>query len=219
MTAGNILIYLALIGYILYRRIQGQPVKEGRRLFVLPVLLIILGFGDVSGGTMKPVEVALTVIAGAICLALGLLRGQADKLSERDGAPFVQWGRTSVMLFVGTLAVKLVLDVIGIAAGSSGSAVGKSLPLTFGLTLLGEAVVLWTRTGGAALSVGPARSAATRATVTQPRQRQAVAAMSEPEATVSAVTPARGVGDALLSHHEAHRARHAERHNRRHGRG
>jgi hypothetical protein len=149
VTAVSALIYVALIGYVLVKKVQGQPIKEGKRLFALPVILIVLGYGDVTrGGTLKPIEITLTVIGGVLSLSLGLLRGRADKLSTRDGSPFVQWGATSLALFVGNLLAKLMLDLIGIAAGGSASAAGKSLVLTFGLTLLGEAVVLWMRSEG-----------------------------------------------------------------------
>ena len=183
MTVANILIYVALIGYILYRRVQGQPVKEGRRLFILPILLVVLGYGDVTHGAgMKPLEITLTVIAGVISLGLGLLRGRVDKLSDRNGFPFVQWGAASLMLFVGNIAAKLVLDLIGIAAGSAGSAVGKSLLLTFGLTLLGEAVVLKLRTSGTTGLLRPSRT-----TTSQPRQPRTghFAGVTPPPATSS----------------------------------
>jgi hypothetical protein len=151
MTATNILIYVALIGYVLFKRIQGQPVAAPKRLFGLPIILIVLGYGDLThGATMKPIEITLTAIGAAVSLGLGLMRGRADKLSVRDGSPFVQWRTASLVLFVGNLAAKLVLDLIGIAAGSTTSAVGQSLVLTLGLTLLGEAAVVWLRTGGAA---------------------------------------------------------------------
>jgi hypothetical protein len=151
MTVGSIIIYVALIGYIGYRRVQGQPVKASRQLFVLPVVLVVLGYFDVAHGGMKSIAITLTVIGAAAAFGLGLLRGRADKLSDRNGYPFMQWGTVSLLLFAGNIAVKLVLDLIGLTAGSSGSAVGKSLLLTFGLTLLGEAIVIWTRTQGATL--------------------------------------------------------------------
>jgi hypothetical protein len=150
MTFLNIVVYVALIGFILFKRVQGQPVAAPKRLFGLPILLVILGYGDLTnGGSVKPIEIALTVLSGALSLGLGMMRGRADKLSDRNGSPFVQWGATSLILFVANIAAKLVLDLIGVAAGSGASVVGKSLVFTFGLTLLGEAVVIWIRTGGA----------------------------------------------------------------------
>jgi hypothetical protein len=166
MSVLNILVYVALIGYVMFKRVQGQPVATPKRLFALPIILIILGYGDVtSGAAMKPIEITLTVIGGALSLGLGLLRGRADQLSVRDGSQFVKWGAASLILFVGNLVAKLVLDLIGVAAGSTTSAVGKSLLLTFGLTLLGEAIVVWMRTGGATGLLNPPR-----ATTAQPRQ-------------------------------------------------
>jgi len=44
-----------------------------------------------------------------------------------------------------------MLDLVGVAAGGTTSAAGKSLVFTFGLTFLGEAVVLWLRSGSTGL--------------------------------------------------------------------
>jgi hypothetical protein len=162
MTAASILIYVGLIVYIVYRRVQGQPVKAPRKLFVLPVVLIVIGYVDATHGAgLTSLEIALTVIAGILSLGLGLLRGRADKLSGRNGALFMQWGRGSVILFTANIAAKIMLDLIGLAAGGSSSAVGKSLILTFGLTLLGEAVVIGMRTSDSTRSLTPRRSLAT----------------------------------------------------------
>jgi hypothetical protein len=163
MSILNILVYVALIGYVMFKRVQGQPLATPRRLFALPIILIILGYGDVtSGAAMKPIVITLIVIGGSISLGLGLLRGRADQISDRDGSPFVKWGAAALILFVGNLVAKLALDLIGIAAGAGTSAVGKSLLLTFGLTLLGEAIVVWMRTAGTTGLVNPPRATAAR---------------------------------------------------------
>jgi hypothetical protein len=207
MTAGSILIYVALIGYIGYRRVQGQPVKASRQLFVLPIVLIVIGFFDVTHGSLKSIAITLTVIGGAAAFGLGLLRGRADKLSDRDGSPFMQWGKVSLILFAGNIAVKLLLDVIGLAAGSPGSAVGKSLLLTFGLTLLGEAIVIWTRTQPATGTAKTPRAHSGRG-----------AGVRDVPAPVAAATSARGFGNAVESHHDRHQDRRRERHDRHHRR-
>jgi hypothetical protein len=103
------------------------------------------------------------VVAGsATCSASAR---KANRSRPRGCWWFVKWGSASLILFVGNLVAKLVLDLIGVAAGSTTSAVGKSLLLTFGLTLLGEAIVVWMRTGGATGLLNPPR-----ATTAQPRQ-------------------------------------------------
>ena len=204
MTVGNILIYVALIAYIGYRRVQGQPVKASRQLFALPIVLIVIGFFDATHGSLKSTAIALTVIGAVAAFGLGILRGRADKLSDRNGSPFMQWGKLSLILFAGNIAVKLLLDLIGLAAGSPGSAVGESLLLTFGLTLLGEAIVIWIRTQDAS---GTAKA---------PRARSGgdSGGVRDVPPHVSAATPVRGFGEAIESHHDRHQSRRRERHDR-----
>ena len=69
----------------------------------------------------------------------------------RDGVAFVQWGAASLALFVGNLVAKLALDLGGVAAGGTASSAERSLVLSFGLTLLAEAAVLWLRSDSLAL--------------------------------------------------------------------
>src|ERR1700678_3431437 len=99
MTAVNVLVYLALIVFVLARKVRGQPLGTPKKLLVLPAVLTVLGFEDVTHAAMRPVEIALTVIGAALSLGLGALRGRTDKLSTRDGSLFVQWGATSLALF------------------------------------------------------------------------------------------------------------------------
>jgi hypothetical protein len=157
MTLANIAVYVALIVFLLYRKVIGQPLTAPKKLFALPILVTIIGYGDISHAGMKPAEITLTAIGAALSLGLGLVRGGTDKLSVKDGSPFVRWGVVSLTLFVANLVAKLVLDLIGVAMGGTTSEVGKSLVFTLGLTLLGEAAVLWMRSGSPGLS-GPQRT-------------------------------------------------------------
>lgn len=101
--------------------------------------------------------VGITVVAaGAVLsLALGILRGHTDKLSMVEGSPWVSWSAASVALFALNVLAKLALDVGGVAAGGHAAALTSSIMLTFGLTLLAEAVVIWFRTQSFGADSGP----------------------------------------------------------------
>jgi len=229
MTFLSILIYVALIGYVLFKKIQGRPIRAPRKLFGLPIVLVVLGYGDLtSGKTMKPIEIALTAIGAVLSIGLGLMRGQADKITTRDGAPFVQWGKASLILFGVNIVAKLVLDLIGIAAGSSTSAAGKSLIFTLGLNLIAEAGVLWMRSsaGSTPLNSPPAstrmndhttRSAWSPAGIVQNDTvnwtQQPIKQHEPPEASE---TTASRVLTAAIMRHQDHHQRHRNR--RRHKR-
>jgi hypothetical protein len=162
MTFANVVIYLALIVYILAGKVRGKSIETPKKLLALPVIVTVIGYGDLAHGSMTSLEIAVTVTGAAVSLGLGMLRGRADKLSVRDGMPFVQWGAASLILFVGNLGAKLAIDLIGVAAGASTAAAGKSLLFSFGLTLLGEAFVLWYRSQAGGLLSSPRPAAPSR---------------------------------------------------------
>jgi hypothetical protein len=156
MTPANVAIYLALIVFVVYRRMTGRPVGPVKGQFAMPVVLIVIGWGDATKGLTKPLDVTFTVVGCAISLVLGLARGGTDRVSERDGAAYVQWTWWSAGLFAATLVIKLVLDLAGVAAGETARAAGSSLIVALGLALLGEAAIVWYRSGGAGgLGSGP----------------------------------------------------------------
>jgi hypothetical protein len=63
------------------------------------VIIVVVGWGDAAKGLNKPVELTFTIAGCALSLIFGLLRGGADRLSARDGAPWVQWTWLSLGLF------------------------------------------------------------------------------------------------------------------------
>jgi hypothetical protein len=145
MSVVNILIYAGLLVVLVIKRVQGKAVASTRHLFVLPVILTILGIEDFSHSKPDAIDMAVGVAGCALSLGLGALRGTRNKLSVRDGLPWVQWGAASVVIFVVNVVAKLALDVAGVAIGGSTAGVMSSLLLATGLMLVGEAVVVWAR--------------------------------------------------------------------------
>jgi hypothetical protein len=142
MTITNVLLYLALIGFIVHRRMQGKPVQSAKKLLVLPVILTIIGGQDLSHATLNSVDEVVVVLGSTLSLGLGAVRGFTDKVSVRDGRPWVRWSGASLAIFSASLVSKLVIDVVGVAAGGTTAGVTSSLLLAFGLMTLGEALVI-----------------------------------------------------------------------------
>jgi hypothetical protein len=149
VTIANVAIYVGLIVLVVARRMTGRPVGPTKKLFAPAVIVVLLGWGDATKGLDKPIAFTLTIVGCAMSLVFGLLRGVADRISTRNDIPCVQWTWVSLALFAANLIVKLILDLAGVAAGETFSAAGHSLILSLGLTLLGEAAVIWYRSGGA----------------------------------------------------------------------
>jgi hypothetical protein len=98
---------------------------------------------------MNHADVAVVVIGSALSFGLGALRGQLDKVSVRDGMPWVRWGAASLVVFAAAVVARLGLDAVAIAAGGTAGALSRSLILSLGLTLLGESAILWLRSPSA----------------------------------------------------------------------
>jgi hypothetical protein len=145
MSLANVVFYIAILGFVVYRRIQGRPVATVKQLLVLPVVLTVIGFEDLTQKSIGAVDVTFAVIGCAVSLLLGAYRGTANRISVRDDVPWVQWGARSVAIFAINIVVKLVLDIICVLAGGTTSGATSSLLLAAGLMLVGEAAVVWLR--------------------------------------------------------------------------
>jgi hypothetical protein len=151
MSFATVLLYAGLLVLMVYRRLQGRPVGTTKQLFLLPAIVTILGYEDFSHAKLGTIDIVVGVVGCGLSLLLGALRGTQNKLSQRDGSPWAQWGPASVAIFASNVVVKLALDVAGVALGGSTSGVTASLILAVGLMLVGEAVVVRIRLEGGGL--------------------------------------------------------------------
>ena len=145
MTFTAIAIAVAIIGFILFRRLRGEAVPEPKKLFVLPVIVGVIGLENISHAKPNAIAIGVIVVGSALSLGLGALRGRFDRLSVVNGAPYMAWTAGSVAILVVNVLLKLALDVGGVAAGGTKAALTGSIVLSLGLTLLGEAAIIWVR--------------------------------------------------------------------------
>jgi predicted acyltransferase len=127
MSFATVLLYAGLLVLMVYRRLQGRPVGTTKQLFVLPVIITVLGFEDFSHAKLSTIDIVVGVAGCGLSLLLGALRGTQNKLSQRNGTPWVQWGTVSVAIFAINVLAKLALDVAGVALGGSTTGVQGSV--------------------------------------------------------------------------------------------
>jgi hypothetical protein len=145
MTFTTIAVALALIAFVLVRRIRGEAVTTPKKLFLLPLVVGAIGLQNLPHTKLDAVDVVVIAAGCALSLVLGLLRGGLDRVSMVNEAPYMSWSVASVVVFAVNVLSKLALDAGGVAVGGSAAALSSSILFTFGLTLLGEAAVVWLR--------------------------------------------------------------------------
>jgi hypothetical protein len=143
----TILLVVAAVGYVLWSRMQGRPVKI-RRMLVLPVVLVVLGITDLTGSSaphLTSKDIAFLVVGVALSVVLGAARGATIELYPQQGELWQRYRRITVGLWIALIAIKLILIAIASAAGASAGSGTSTLLLTLGVSLLAEAAIVGPR--------------------------------------------------------------------------
>ena len=148
----TILLAVAAVGWVLWSRMKGQPLKA-KRLLVLPAVLTVLGITDLAGSSaphLTPKDIGFLAGSVAISAVLGAARGATIELYPQGGELWQRYRLITAGLWITLIAAKLVVMVIAGAAGASAGGGTSSLLLSLGVSLLAEAAIV----GPRALSTG-----------------------------------------------------------------
>jgi len=141
----EVVLILAVVGYVMMRRILGEP-AQGKRMLVLPAVLVVIGLSDVSGDAQTLVSTLFLVATGGVSIVLGALRGTSVRISERDGLAFVNYTAVTVVLWMVNLLVKFGANfALSLVDAHDAASVSNSLLLTLGAGLLAEGAVVMVR--------------------------------------------------------------------------
>lgn len=138
----EVILIIAAIGYVLARRLIGEP-AEGRRVLLVPVVLAGVGIVDLGKVTLSPVSIGFLVGTTAISLVLGLLRGASIRVFERDGVVFMRYTVTTVALWAVNLVIKLLGSVaLGLVDPTAQHATTTGMMFTLGVGMVVEGLVV-----------------------------------------------------------------------------
>ena len=97
MTFTTIAIAVALIVFVLARRMRGEAVPAPKKLFVLPVIVGAIGLENISHAKPNAVDIGVIVAGMRAVAGPRPLRGRFDRLSVVNGAPYMAWSAGSVV--------------------------------------------------------------------------------------------------------------------------
>jgi len=137
-TPVEIILIIAAIGYLLIRRLLGEPV-EGRRLLLLPAVLTGIGLMDLGEAAQSPASIGFLAVTAVLSVGIGLLRGMSIRVFEQDGIVIMRYIPATVLLWVLNIAVRFGA---GLVDGNAAHAAGSGLMLTLGAGLLAEGLVV-----------------------------------------------------------------------------
>ncbi|MBB4687859.1 DUF1453 domain-containing protein [Amycolatopsis jiangsuensis] len=134
-------VIVAAIGYLLLRRLAGQPAQV-KQMLVLPGVLTLIGLSDVKNVLHSPVALGFLVVTALLSAGIGALRGATIRLFDRDGVVYMRYTALTVVLLVVNVAVKFGANLLlGAIDPGQVAVLGNTLMLTLGLSMLLEGAV------------------------------------------------------------------------------
>lgn len=144
MNLITVLLVLVAIGYVLVRRLAGEPL-EGRRLAVLPIVLAVVGVTELRGAHVTPLDVTVLAVEGVVAVGLGAVRGLTVHVYSRDGHLWYRYRPLTIVVWAGSALVRLGGAAVGHALGADSKVLNSALLLMVALSLLGEALIVGRR--------------------------------------------------------------------------
>jgi hypothetical protein len=153
MTYVQVVLIAAVIVFVIARRFAGSPVRA--QSFVLPAGLAVYGLVQLRGAHVGVTDIGFLAVEILLSLAVGAARGTTIALFVREGVLWQRYRWATLAAWVGAIALRVGLTVVGHLAGVH--VVSSSLLLVLGLSLLAEALVVGYRAQRHGAPLAPAR--------------------------------------------------------------
>jgi hypothetical protein len=146
-----VLAVVVVMALVIARQLKGEPLR-GRRVILLPAVLIVIGAVDLHSTRHLNVADVICIGIGAVtAAAIGLVQGRTLRLELRDGG---LWGQMPVsgLWWWGALIVsRLVMAGIAIPLGAHAVMSTDSILLVLGVNRMVQAAVITYRATSAGI--------------------------------------------------------------------
>jgi hypothetical protein len=151
VSALEILAVIGIIGFVIFRQIQGEPLR-GKRTVVLPAILTVIGFSDLRGnsGHLQPADVTCLVVGAIGAAAIGAGFGTMMRLESRNGYLWAQLPVRGLWLWGALVLWRVAAMALAGAMHAHVAASSSTLLFSLGVNRLAQAAVIMLR----ALAVG-----------------------------------------------------------------
>ncbi len=151
----ELLLVVAIIGFVIYQQIAGQQVR-GRRLVVLPAVVTVIGFLGLHGAGHLDHADYLWLTVGAVgSVLIGLALGAVTRLGSRDGVLWAKLPLRGLWLWAALIGWRVLIMVIAARTGAHVAASSTPLLFTLGLNRLAQAAVIAPRAMLAGIPFAP----------------------------------------------------------------
>ena len=144
MSALEIIAVIGIIGFIIFRQVQGEPLR-GKRAVLLPAILTVIGVTDLhgtNGAHLGTADITALVIGTAGSALIGLAFGAVMRLEARGGYLWAQLPMRWLWLWGAMVAWRLVAFGLADAMHAHVAASSSTLLFSLGVNRLAQAAVI-----------------------------------------------------------------------------
>lgn len=146
MSAIEILAVIGIIGYVIFRQVQGEPLR-GKRTVLLPAILTGVGFLNLhaaGGAHLASADIGCLVIGTVGSAAIGLAFGAIMRLESRGGHLWAQLPLRGLWLWGALVASRVAVLLLATGLHAHVAASSTTLLFSLGVNRLAQAaVIIW----------------------------------------------------------------------------
>ncbi|NUO99819.1 MAG: DUF1453 domain-containing protein [Nonomuraea sp.] len=143
----DVLLIAALVVYAVATRLAGRPLIA-KDVYVPPVVLIGIGLHGLLKLDLTALDLFWLTITAVIGVVFGALRAATTRVFPKDGVLWQRYTWKTLVVWAVTFAISFGVGALALAAGMREEV--RSIPLSIGVGLLGEALVILARSRAAA---------------------------------------------------------------------
>ncbi|MFC4112009.1 DUF1453 domain-containing protein [Nonomuraea zeae] len=154
MDVLQILLIVGAVAYVVARRFAGQPLVA-KDVYVPPVILAGIGVHGLAGIDLSALDAGWLAVTTVLGVGFGALRAGTTVVYRRDGVLWQRYTWKTLVVWVVTFVMSFGVGALAVATGMHAEA--RSVPLSIGVGLLGEALVILLRSRAAGVPFAPGR--------------------------------------------------------------
>ena len=158
MGVVEIVLILALVVFMVWRRMAGQPLRAGR-LIIVPIVAVAFGLQALPGVGSDPAAIAVLAAEAVTGIATGAARGATVGIYERGGHLWYRYRPLTVVVWLLIIPLRIGMVLATTAIGVSLPTNGALL-IVLGASLLAESGVIALRASRTGVPYAPSRRAA-----------------------------------------------------------
>jgi hypothetical protein len=146
------LLIVGLVGYVVVRRMAGEPLVA-KDVYAPPIVLVAIGGHGLLQHDLSTPDVVWLAVTLVLGVAFGALRAATAVVYPKGGVLWQRYTGKTLAVWVVTFAAGLGVGRLAAMAGMHEEA--RSMPLSIGVGLVGEALVVLFRARSAGVPFAP----------------------------------------------------------------